>query len=82
MICSDACGASDLLKSEKRLGRVFCRGDAGMLASCMEWCNGHIDEMRADRAFRTKWCEEHINGKAVARYFVERLTGDDSCRLW
>lgn len=82
VICSDACGASDLLNSEKRLGRVFRRGDAGMLANCMEWCNGHIDEVRADRAFRTKWCEKHINGRAVARYFVEHLTGDNSCRLW
>lgn len=82
VICSDACGASDLLNSEKRLGMVFHRGDANELAHCIELCNNHITEIRGDREFRIQWCEKHINGKAVANYFIDSLNGGMSCKLW
>ena len=74
VLCSDACGASDLLK-DNRLGKVFHHGDAQQLADCMTWCNRHIDEIRKDRCYRQEWAESHISGKVVARYMIDCLTG-------
>ena len=74
VICSDACGASDLMKKEPRLGKVFRRGDEQALADCISWCNTHIKEIREDFDFRKQWAEEHISGKAVAKYMVECLS--------
>ena len=74
VICSDACGASDLMKKESRLGKVFRRGDEQALADCISWCNTHIKEIREDFDFRKQWAEEHISGKAVAKYMVECLS--------
>lgn len=73
VICSDAAGASDLIKKEERLGNVFHRGDIKQLADCIEWCNNNILEIRRNRMFRKKWAEEHIDGKVVARYMIDCL---------
>ena len=75
VICSDAAGASDLIRRDRRLGMVFHRGDGRQLADCMSWCNGHIAGIRADRQFRRQWSEEHISGSVIAGYMVDCLTG-------
>lgn len=73
VICSDAAGASDLMKKDSRLGKIFHRGSVRQLADCISWCNGHIREIRTDRQFRLQWAEEHISGRAVARYMIDCL---------
>lgn len=73
VICSDAAGASDLIRKDSRLGMVFHRGDGRQLADCMAWCTKNIDEIRANRPFRQQWSEEHISGSVIARYLVDSL---------
>lgn len=82
IICSDACGASDLLLGNQRLGKVFHYGDVKELVIAMKWCNEHIKEIRADKTFRVKWAENHISGKVVAKYFVDCLLGSTPASLW
>lgn len=73
VICSDAAGASDLILNDERLGSVFHRGNVKQLAKAMSWCNEHIHEIRSNRHFRMLWAEDHISGKAVAKYMIDCL---------
>lgn len=73
VICSDAAGASDLILNDERLGLVFHRGNVKQLAEAMSWCNEHILEIRSNRDFRMQWAEDHISGKAVAKYMIDCL---------
>lgn len=73
VICSDAAGASDLILNDERLGSVFHRGNVKQLAEAMSWCNEHILEIRSNRDFRMQWAEDHISGKAVAKYMIDCL---------
>lgn len=73
VICSDAAGASDLILNDERLGSVFQRGNTKQLAEAMSWCNEHILEIRSNRDFRMQWAEDHISGKAVAKYMIDCL---------
>lgn len=77
VICSDAAGASDLMRMEPRVGKVFHRGNVQQLADCISWCNEHIRDIRTDRQFRQQWAEKHISGKAVARYMIDCLANND-----
>lgn len=74
VVCSDACGASDLLKDE-RLGKVFHAGDADALATIMAWCHKNINTIREDAAWRRQWAYEHIGGSVLAKYMVDCLCG-------
>ena len=85
VIVSDACGASDLVKNNPRIGRAFRHGDDKELAECITWSNGHIDEIRKDNAFRRQWAEEHISGRVVAKYMVDCIcgaNGSDGKAVW
>lgn len=73
VICSDAAGASDLIRQEERVGKVFRRGSIKQLAACMTWCNEHIQDIRENRDFKKQWADEHISGKTVARYMIDCL---------
>lgn len=73
VICSDACGASDLLE-DKRIGQKFQAGNVQQLTDILEWCNKYINEIRANRDIRRQWAEEHISGKVVAKYMVDCLS--------
>ena len=35
--------------------------------------NEHIHEIRSNRDFRMQWAEDHISGKAVAKYMIDCL---------
>lgn len=76
VICSDACGSSDLIRKDKRLGLVFHRGNSKQLADCMLWCTDHLDEIRLGRGFRRQWSEDHISGSVIAKYLVDCLVKD------
>ena len=71
VICSDACGACMLLDGNPQLGCVFKAGDEKELADCMTYANEHLDEIRANREYRSKWADEHISGRVVAKYFID-----------
>lgn len=73
VICSDACGAADLLK-DKRIGQVFHCGNINHLTELMKYCNEKIKIIRRDKEFRKKWAEENISGSVVAQYMIDCLT--------
>lgn len=81
VICSDKCGAKELL-SDKRCGSVFCSRDYKQLATIMQYCIEHIEEIRNDRAFRLKWAQECISGKVIARYMIDCLMEEKPQRPW
>lgn len=72
VVCSDACGASDLLKDD-RLGKVFHAGDASELSDVMRWCHNNIVTIRANANWRRKWANEHIGGSVLASYMIDCL---------
>lgn len=82
VICSDACGASDLIREDSRLGVVFPHGKYKHLANAMSWCENNIDVIRENRLYRQEWAGRHISGKAVAKYFVDCLTGKYVAPVW
>lgn len=81
VICSDRCGASELLHDEK-LGSVFRAGDSKQLAEKIEFAANRIDEVRADRRYRIDWAKEHISGEAIAKYMVDCLSGKRTSAPW
>lgn len=81
VVCSDACGAADLLKDE-RLGKVFHAGDTMQLAEIMMWCSKNIDTIRHNAEWRRQWAEEHISGAVVAKYMVDCLNNTNIVSLY
>ena len=71
VICSDACGACMLLENNPNLGRIFKAGSIKSLVDCMKYVEEHLDEIRMNRNYRSKWAEEHISGRNVAKYFID-----------
>ena len=81
VICSDKCGAKDLLQ-DTRCGCVFRSGDHKQLAAIMQYCCSHIPEIRANRKFRQEWAERCISGKVIARYMIDCLSGKYAGEPW
>lgn len=73
VICSDACGAADLIRKDKRLGIVFNKGDVERLASAMSYCMDNIENIRKDHDYRLRWADKHISGKVIAKYMIDCL---------
>lgn len=82
VICSDACGASDLICEDSKLGVVFAHGEYKQLANAIAWCEKNIEKIRKNRMYRQEWAEKHISGKAVAKYFVDCLHGEYVAPIW
>ena len=80
-ICSSACGASDVI-SDSRIGAVFKTKDMGSLTDIIQNCIKKKSEIRMDRSCRKIWAEEHLGGKAVAKYMVDCLMGEDPMCPW
>lgn len=80
-ICSDACGAKDLL-GDSRCGAVFSAGDAKQLAVRLREILERVSELRADRDYRLQWAKQAISGRAMARYMVDCLCGLCPNRPW
>lgn len=81
VVCSDACGAADLLKDEK-LGKVFHAGDADELSGIMTWCYHNISTIRSNADWRRQWAHDHIGGAVLAKYMVDCLCGDSTNELY
>ena len=81
VICSDKCGAKDLLQ-DARCGCVFQSGNHKQLAAIIEHCCSHISEIRANKEFRREWAERCISGKVIARYMVDCLSGEKVNEPW
>lgn len=81
VICSDKCGAKDLLQ-DARCGYVFRSGDYKQLAAIMQHCCSRISEIRASRQFRLEWAERCISGKVIAHYMVDCLCGKEPYQPW
>lgn len=69
VICSDKCGAKDLLVNE-RLGRVFHSRKS--LETCLFEVVNNVSEIRKGCEYRKSWAE-CISGRTLAKYFVDSL---------
>lgn len=81
VICSDHCGAYELLQS-KRIGSVFKGGDTKAIVAAMQYCIDNIDDIRKDRQMRQDWASRCISGKVVAKYMIDCLTEKNAKRPW
>ena len=82
VVCSDHCGAKDLLIGHPRLGKVFKAKDYRQLAAIMEDCCRNIQAIRNDRNYRLQWARQCISGSAIAHYMVDCLTDTSTKRPW
>lgn len=74
-ICSDKCGAKDLLHSAK-LGSVFANNNSYDLRGLLKEAASDIDGLRSERNYRKSWTRDHVDDKCVADYFIKCLTND------
>ena len=81
VICSDACGAKDLLK-DPRCGSVYKSGDSDDLKTKIVKCAEQIGALRKDVPFRIDWARKSIKGDAVAKYLVDVLYGKPVIKPW
>lgn len=82
IICSDACGAMDLIHRNQNLGMVFRNNDCRQLANRISLCKNNLNEIRKNCPYRQEWTVEHISGTAVAKYFVDCLCGEYEAPVW
>ena len=82
VVCSDHCGAKDLLIGHPRLGKVFKAKDYRQLAAIMEDCCRNIQTIRNDRNYRLQWARQCISGSAIAHYMVDCLTDTSTKQPW
>lgn len=81
VICSDACGAKDLL-SNPLCGQVFKAGDYKELAKILLFCSQNIEEIRSYRDFRKNWAINHISGQVIANYMIDCLSNKNTKAPW
>lgn len=81
VICSDACGAKELLKDQRR-GQVFKSGSVGELRSCLTYCMENLEDIRKNREYRYEWAVKHISGKTISSYMVDVLYGENVIAPW
>jgi glycosyltransferase involved in cell wall biosynthesis len=73
VVCTNTCGAASLLTDPSR-GCVVRNGDSTDLARRLQQCVADIDQLRAGRAARKQWAENHIDGRTIAHYMVDCLS--------
>lgn len=81
VICSDKCGAKDMIRSID-LGLVFRGGSERELVKCLIYVKKNINTIRQNRLLRKQWAEEHISGKAISKYMVDCLSGQNVTPPW
>lgn len=74
-VCSDKCGAKDLLLDARR-GKVFANDNANSLKAILEEATENKDNLRADKSYRRNWTLNHVNGKSIASYLVDCITSN------
>lgn len=74
-VCSDKCGAKDLLLDARR-GKVFANDNANSLKAILEEAAKNKDNLRADKSYRRNWTLNHVNGKSIASYLVDCITSN------
>lgn len=72
VVCSDMCGAKDLLH-DKKLGVTFKNNKSKDLLNVLEDITKNIDVIRLDRQYRSKWSKKNISGIAISKYLIECL---------
>lgn len=73
VIASDACGASKLLKEDKRIGLVFPKKSSKSLANKLRYVEEKIHSIRRDSDYRISWSQENISPEASAQYFLGQI---------
>lgn len=76
VICSDKCGASDLIK-DKFNGIVFTHQQKNSLTSSLDYCIENIDRIRRKKALIHEWSKK-IEGKEMAKYMVESIEAQET----
>lgn len=72
VVCSDMCGAKDLLH-DKKLGVTFKNNKSKDLLNVLEDITKNIDVIRLDRQYRSKWSKKSISGIEISKYLIECL---------
>lgn len=72
VICSDKCGAKDLLHDERR-GLVFRNNDNSNLAIVLKDISCNISTIRFNRQYRIEWTKKCISGKSISKYLIDCL---------
>jgi glycosyltransferase involved in cell wall biosynthesis len=72
VICSDQCGAKDLIK-HKINGIVYKEDSLEALLDAMKWSIDDISAIRSERKNRIKSAEDTISGKVIAKYFLDSI---------
>jgi len=81
VICSDKCGAKDLLQSDD-LGRVYKTNSVIDLKNILNISIQEIDQIRKNREYRRIW-SKHISGKEIANYFINNIFSKENiARPW
>lgn len=70
VVCSDKCGAKDLLHS-KKLGITFKNNNSQDLSKVLKNIVDNLDGIRLDRKFRSVWAQHKISGKVISEYFIK-----------
>lgn len=76
VICSDHCGAKYLItsgNSSVTCGKIFKNDNAVSLMNILKDCIIQKDEIYNGMTKRIKWAKENIDGKVVAKYFLDNL---------
>lgn len=76
VICSDRCGAKDLLAPER--GMTSRAGDVADLSDKLRACLSERERIVHTRQERRDWALAHISGEAVSRYMVNCLVGHEA----
>ena len=79
VVCSDKCGAKDLLHDNVR-GLVFTNNNVACLHSILVVLTDKINVIRENRQKRSEWSKTCISGKVISKYLIDCLTqGNCDC---
>lgn len=79
VVCSDKCGAKDLLHEEYR-GATFRNNDAMNLHTRLAALTDNISVLRQNRKGRIDWAKASISGKVISKYMIDCLIkGNGKC---
>ncbi len=81
VVCSDKCGAKDLLHEDWR-GSVFGNNSVTELNRSLEQCLKNIDAVRGERQQRSDWANRCISGTVISKYVIDCMEGKPTNCIW
>lgn len=81
VVCSDRCGAKDLLHTDKR-GCIFGNDNSVNLGNILKSLSDNVKEIRNGRSYRVDWARKNISGKSMAKYFIDCISEANTTCIW